>query len=392
MSLYTAERARTLPAPGKFGGGTFVSDERLGYLRERIISGTLTGRQQTKWEIVRSRQPGYVPMGPVDPWYIPNNYGASPEELAERAEKLERFHTDSETAVDLALRYRLALDGEEDHPEDFAAGVARILEAWSTLEEVELSDGSQLNWNEGWGPFIQAALMISDSDAYTATVESNFKAVTEMLLHELSTAYSPYNNNWSSWGLATEIAASGFLGDRARFNGAIFRWRQQFNDSVVSGFVVDNGGVAQGETKDNVQHLEVYRQGNSQGDGSSGLLYCNHDLNGKVMAAEWARVNGVWLYDHEAADGSTLRGVYENVTYWDRYRGTAESPNREVLWFNTSEPASGFYFDLRGFFYILNALWPREDAAWAIGSRDITDDHEGIRGADLLYWDLPLYG
>lgn len=371
----------------RFGGGNYLTPSR----EKEISKWVLENPTHKQVEEILSRSQDYEPLGPVDPWIIPDNYGATPEEKEERAEKLYKFEHDAMVAVDLGLRYRLNLMGESENKSDLSGAVVRILDAWSHIQEIDnTTGGSVLNWNEIWGVYIQAALLVRDSPEYTSDIDINFKNATKRFLDKLSCAYTHFNN-WASWGISTLIASAGLLEDRKMFNSAVYRWRDQFNKSIVSNYEVNNGGVAQGQIKHNIPKYEIYRQGSIQGNGSSGLNYSTHDLNGKVSAAEWARINGVWLYDHVSPDGSSLKGLYHNLANWTyNGRGPDGIENREVLWFNTSEPPTGFTFTARpSWSNILTQLWPDSNAD-RVAAKRLGDDTQGQRATALIYNGRPL--
>lgn len=387
--MFQTATTQKLSYSNKFGTGNFITDSRAEQLREWAIAN-----QDSKQVVeMMSRDPNYIPLGPVDPWHIPDGYGATPEELAERDEKLHKFETDATVAADLAMRYRLRFPFDPATPSDLAAGVVRVLSAWSTVDVIDNSTGgSVLNWNEFWSVYIQAAMLIRGADEFTEQVESNFKDATLRFHDALSCAYSHFNN-WSTFGIATTMATASLVGDRRMFDSAVYRWRDQFNDSIVSGFVVNNGGPAQGQVKNNIPKYEIYRQGANQGNGSSGLNYATHDLNGKVLAAEWARLNGVWLYDHVSPDGSTLRGLCDNLAEWTSYgKDSSGVEDRDVLWFNTSDPPVGFSFVARpSWAPIIKNIWYSEPIR-KTSAKTLAGDNQGIRLTSFIYLDRPLVG
>jgi hypothetical protein len=193
-----------------------------------------------------------------------------------------------------------------------------------------------------------------------------------------------------------EMVGSMFLEDRPRMIRACTRWRQLFDLSIKSGIEL------QGQIRNNIAINEIYREGASQGNGAFGLLYSNFHLAGMAVAAEYARINGEWLFDHTSPDGSTLRGWYEQQLVWTR------TPTFAVLWFNTSdEPQyegtkyyrSGAYTNrIVAYVDILGALWPSDvanslmEATTSKASYDLTQDHYGFRGVELAYRHRPLFG
>lgn len=389
--FYTAEYARTLSMPYKFGSGVIVHPARVQWLRDAVANDTLTPRMKTKWNTVMSRPASHTLSGPIDPWSIPENYSDDSEA---NHTILAQIRADTQPAVDYAWRY-LVFGDETD-----AQQVVKILNAYSTIQTFDTNPGSTLNWYDGWALLIQAALMISKSSAYTSTVSANFKAATLRALNTLEPIAYTRTNNWAAWGLVTEILSASLFKDRDRFDRAVVRWRQLFDNSVKSGIML------QGEIRNNIPIAEIYRMGPSQGNGAYGLLYSNFHLAGMTIAAEYARLNGEWLFDHVSPDGSSLKGYYEQCVYWTR------NPTFDVLWFNTSDeedPSHHYYRTgaytnrILAYVDILGALWPNEDADSLMeGTRvvsgvtqpsyDITQDYYGFRGAELAYRHRPLYG
>lgn len=397
MTLMTRERAQRVPRAAAFGAAPFVPDDRIDSLRAMVDAG-LSGRMLQKWYVVASRSPSYAVKGPVDPWALYADYGSTPEEAAQDAAKVAIIESDFMTAADLALRYRVETGPDRDA---YAAKVAEILAAWASIQAWSDSSGSALTWQECWPLLLQSALMIRESPHYTAVLHQAMRTKTRAMMPVLNRingnvgAPSSAMNNWAAVGTNALMACAVFLQDRAMFDAACYRWRQQFNDSVKSGFL----GV-DGKIHDNVQHLEVYRQAGGFGDGSYGLLYCNHDFAAKISAAEWARLNGAWLFDHVAPDGSSLRGLFDVIVTLNRY------PDPEHHWFNTSNPPSRFYSNqIYAGFDVAHALWGigNPDSEWLVENRGLgptsgttgvwTDaDHDFMRNTELLYRGRPLIG
>lgn len=397
MTLMNRERAQRVPRANALGAAPFVADDRIDTLRSMIDDG-LTGRMLQKWNVVLSRPIDYVVKGPLDPWVLYVDYNATPEQAAWDAVAVPMIEDDFKTAADLALRYRV--DTSVDR-EAYASKVAEILWAWSSIKSWSDNPGSALTWQDCWPVLLQAALMIRESPYYTAQLDQTLKDLTRAMMPVMNRtngtpgAPSSATNNWASVGTNAKMACAVFLQDRAMFDSAIYRWRQQFNDSVRSNFL----GV-DGQLHDNVQHMEVYRQAGGFGDGSYGLLYCNYDFAAKMSAAEWARLNGEWLFDYVAPDGSSLEGLFNVIVTLNRY------PDAEHHWFNTSNPPSRFYSNqIYAGYDVAHALWGvgNPDSEWIIENRGLgptsgitgvwTDtDHDFMRNTELLYRGRPLVG
>lgn len=391
MSFVTADQISQTSDRNLFGNNDFWPEWRLQRLRDLIEAG-LNPRRQKKWNYIAGRSLDYVPLGPLQPWYIPENYGATPDEADERGEALHKIETDYATAADLALRYKLALPSETVPPELIAKKVVEILDTWTSITNIEQNAGSMLNWNETVGVYLQAAMMVKESPFYTDEVDGRIRDLVTRMYARLSTrngnfrvtSTSTADNNWAAWGICAMMAIACFLGDRKMFDGAIFRWRQQFDYSIKSNFL----GV-DGLYHDNVPIWEVYRQGGTYGDGSYGLLYSNHDFNAKIIAAEWARLNGEYLYDYVSPDGSSVQGLWETLVQQNRYI------NSTTNWYNTSNPPVRFTFArIMAYVPILNEMWGNADSQWLVDFRDIGTgsgsasvdlDFDGMRSADLLY-------
>ena len=395
MTLMNYARAQRIPRANAFGAAPFVSQARIVTLRKLVDDG-LTGRMRQKWDIVLSRSADYVVKGPVDRWVLYADYDSTPEEVAQDLVPKATIESDFMTAADLALRYRV---DTSTNREMYASKVAEILSAWSSIRSWSETPASVLTWQDCWPVLLQSALMIRESPHYTAQLDRALKEKTLAMMQVLNrtngTPGAPTSalNNWAAVGTNAMMACAVFLQDRAMFDSAIFRWRQQFNDSVKSNVL----GI-DGKRHDNVQIHEVYRQAGEVGDGSYGLLYCNYDFAAKVSAAEWARLNGAWLFDHVSPDGSSLKGLFDVIVTLNRY------PDDKHHWFNTSNPASRFYsVQIYAGFDVAHALWGvgNPDSEYLAENRGLgptlggvfTDtDHDFMRNTELLYRGRPLIG
>ena len=305
--------------------------------------------------------------------FIRSHYGGTSDEVAEKQVINHGIASDFKMAQACALKY--ALDGDEDA----AATVATILSVWCGIRFWDMAtSNTRLTMSDKWPGFLLAASLISSSQAYTSDLSDKMNETTALWLPQISTAYSTGQSNWAGWGCVFEMSASVFLNDRARFDRAVLLWRKIFDRSVIDDEPWTETGRAGGE--------------NLGGDtgGISGIQYSNYFLNSMVRAAEIARVNGVWLYDHEAPDGSTLRGLYENCTAWIRdwtlgpYSGES-MPSRNI----------------QSHIIILHNLWPTEDSTnivegvpsasgSAVGPGNNFQDDTGHSFTPLLYADLPF--
>jgi hypothetical protein len=358
---------RTTSIASKFGGDVFFNAGRVATLRTMIEPFDSNGdisvedaRINFEWNVrVNGTVENYIPLGPINPWYIDSAY----DEPVTATEQLAIVNSDASAAVDLAVKYLVT--GNEYALES----VVRILDAWSRINAWGDNGGSQLNWNDKWPMFIQAAMMVRHTESYTDDLDVRLKAVTLGGLNACSVLYG-HNNNWSAWGCCLEIASAMFLNDRPRFDAAIIRWRNLFNSTVVN----------------NVPVNEVTREGSGYGNGRSGLWYSNFYLSGLVISAEWARFGGEWLYDHYNVDeGSSLKNLALNIRNWTRHP--------ETFPYNTSgEPSSTVRIMAHD--EILHALWPNTDSQWLLDNfpTGSVRDNFGMRQFVLAYRDRPLYG
>lgn len=420
MSFQNPLRLREMADRSKLDRGVLFEEPRLDILRAKVAGDTFRPKNRDKWNKVMALPESWPILRKASVWYFPENYGdgGDPEAL------LEEFRGDLTAAAGYAYRYAVLGD------EAAAAQAVKILSEYSRTPSFETNAGSTLRWFEGWPIFTQVALMVESSKAYTTRVDAAYKAVLNLAMSTLEPIAYTRPNNWATWGLVSEFSYALLANDRPRFDKAVQRWRDLFNDSVVSNFLVNNGGPAQGQLKNNVAHREVYRMGGTTGNGAYGLLYSSFHLDGLVMAAEWARAGGEWLYNHKSPDGSSLKGLWENMAHDKRWGTPAFSGHPAYLsvqWYNTSNTAtpgstyyySGYYTNRVGAsFYVLQELWPRQDAldlmhggfaypgypagvyppnpgGMAPGISNgyaIVQDYYGLYGMDLLCTDVPLYG
>lgn len=420
MSFQGPLRLREMSDKTKLARGILFELPRIDILKEKVATNSFRQKGRDKWNSVMALPPVWNIRRTAAVWYFPENY----DDTGDPTELLEAFRADLKAAAGYAFRYNVFGD------EDAAFQAARIISEYSKTPSFETNAGSTLRWFEGWPIFIQTVLMIADSKAYTFRIDSAFKDVLNKALNTLEPIAYTRNNNWATWGLASEFSYALLMNDKPRFDRAVQRWRDLFNDTVISNFLVQNNGPANGQRKNNVAHREIYRMGGGQGNGAYGLLYSSFHLDGLVMAAEWARAGGEWLYNHVSPDGSSLKGFWENIAYEKRWGTPAFSGSPAYLsvqWYNTSnlaDPGSAYYYSgyytnrVGASFYVLQELWPRQDAlelmhggfsypgypagvyppnpgGQAPGVSNgyaIVQDYYGFYGLDLLYSDVPLYG
>jgi hypothetical protein len=326
--------------------------------------------------------------GPPNPWSVPAGY-VDPEEAVSI---MTLVNDDITRMVDLAFRWCILGDANA------AKGAAAFLNAYSNLTFLsaypDRVDGSRLQWSSRWPCFIQAAMMISDSEHYTEALHGRLQTVTQngLILSTGTPAQMAYFN-WSGFGLVHDFAVATFLNDRALFNAAITRWCSAVDQQLKP--LTGVRGTKAGVLIQNVPYKEVFRQQNQQGDGSYGLYYSMFALNGLTVAAEWARIGGEYLYDYVCPTGQSFYGFWQTVASWMADPG--DYP------FNTSGTVPTEISRLQGFVDILHSIWPEvldgldpsTNAATpflpdVMRTKTTTQDYYGFRGGILGYRDRRL--
>lgn len=345
MSFVSAENARTLTMPWKFANNIpMYNYGRVQTLKDMVAAG-LTGRLLQKWNGILAVDNTYQPVGPLDPWTVPGIY----DDPVGNAAAMAIVRGDCERAVDLGVRWKVLGD-----PAD-AAAVRRILTPWTTIQNISTDGDSRLTWSYSWPMFIEAAYLIMDSPSWDASFATAMKNMTRFGLDYSS--MDVQTENRAVWGCFLNIVSGAFLNDRAVFDRSIERWKELFEANV----------------KNNIPVSEIDRDENS-------LYYCNFLLNAMTQFAEIARFNGEWLYDHVTNDGSTMYGLWLNVSRW-----TAQ-PETFTYWPNSQTIRIQAHVDP------LHALWPNDDSQFLIDTYTTTQDYFGFRQGMLAYRNRPLYG
>lgn len=363
----TAETIRTLTDYSKIPDVPFWNGPRsqslldlLGELNPDGTSNVPITRVRVEWNRVVNASPAYEIKGPIIPFHIRSTYN-DPDG---QAEDLAIIDGDANAAADLAMRWHFLGD------EDAAAKATAIISAWSAVDSWDVTGGATtaLVWSSRIPKLIEAAYMLR-SYAPFGLVEPAFKACIVASIAAEASASVAWSNNVGVWGTVFDIATGKYLEDQAALDAGIAKWRKLFDDSIV----------------DNVPIEEVYRQANAQGDGSYGLWYSNFTVYAFVIAAEWARYAGVWLYDYVGKDGSSLKGLTLLVRYWTRYP--------RLFPYNTSGIPSSTVRSLPHD-EITHALWPNADSEWILANYPGGSDRDshGVRGSVLIYRTRPLYG
>lgn len=306
--------------------------------------------------VINNRPYDYVTKGAIDPFAIPS-MSSDPETASEITSNINR---DVEAVVDFAFRWAIYGDTMA------AQSCARILDDWASIQTISNDTDTILTWCNRTPALVQAAFIIMDSPSYTIALQTKLSNLF-VRASNMTTAYTR-ENNWASWGLVYEAASASITYDRPRFDRCIQRFFSLMDASVIN----------------NIPIHEIYREGsNLAGNGSDGLTYSNFNLNALVQFCEWARFNGEWLYDYETYDGSSIKGYWENVRYWDRHP--------ELYPYNTSGTPSTIdrvmpHVD------VLHALYPHPDSQYLIETYPPLNDFYSTRNIVLSHRLRPLYG
>lgn len=383
LSPYAAE---TRSQREKFGKRKMWQDARIKTMLDMFNDPALPPRLRSKFNEVMSRPANYTLVGPPADWNFPPYY-VDPEGNAAISNQTTQ---DLRSVVDYGVRYALFKD------ENAAAQAAKIIEAYADIPTFTSTGDSALAFYRRWPLLIQAAYLLTGSAAYTVAIDNKLKATTIRAVDILEKISQTRTNNWNAVGATGEILFGAFLNDRTRFDRGIGQWRKNLDDALVSGYTHN------GATYDHVPVHEIFREENRQGNGAYGMVYTNMTLSAFAMGAEYARLNGEWLFDHVTPDGSSLKGFYENTVRYARY---GSIPG--VMWFNTSryDKTSEFYNNGKGAGYgpltyitpwvdILGALWPNDDVKYLQDNTAYipAQDLYTLRNAELFYRNRPLYG
>lgn len=356
VSGVSATRAARLPQ-ARFPTATIVSPERAGIIAGRIAG---TEPQETAWgTLLADYSTGRTVEGPQsDPLDIPGTYTDPTGNTAQKAP----LRRDANAAYNFAVRYRV--NGDETAA---TAAVAHIT-AWAALTGwVQGSgDNTRLAWMEYWPMFLAAAEMLDGATAYTTGVRDDVADATTASITALDMTGAQEPNNQGDSRIVFLMVAAAFLNNQTMFDDAVGRWRVQFDRSVN-----DDGDLWH----------EIYREGGGQGNGSHGLDYCSVALRNKVLAAEVARANGVWLYDYVSPGGHSLRGLWERVGPWiadpDTYPYDSSGGDPE-------RPPNTGYVEL------LHMLWPDANSALVLSEDRPTQTERVVEYLTVTHGGIPL--
>lgn len=387
-----------------FGNKRFLTGTELEAIRARVPlleSGPMSFEKAPyiKWNnIILNKNLAYQPLGPLVPFTIPQGYSDDPEA---RSEAEFTIKNDVRYIADFATAYAVTQD------ESYAENAARLIDAYTLtpfdiVEPTPNGVPSHHVWCEHWLMAIQAVMLINESVHWTVEREEAFVSLINRTADSVVSASSSFRHthNIFAWFVCYWIAAGGYAKNARVFGHGVFHFKDMLNNAIQSNFLVRNRGIADGERKDNIPMWEIYRQGGGQGNGSYGLLYSNAAMNPIMCAVEYARLHGVNLLNHETPDGSTIRGLYENVLGWNY------DPSVPNLWFNTSaqqgNPQRYYWREIRAFDELAYRLWPSAKQRWLLERwlhaysgydgqptetyPDTTpgDNGKGIRNAEIL--------
>ncbi|MFE6996290.1 alginate lyase family protein [Microbacterium sp. NPDC057659] len=271
------------PAPVSWGG-VFLDDARISALQDRVAANP----QDAAWLKVRAQADSAVARSPQAPavWEVPPFYeGADAHRAAKHA-----LMDDANQAYAAGIAYRVTGD------QRYAEAAAKMIRAWSQIQEVRTTDDSGLTWSYHFPALIFAADLI---DGYAGFTPADRAAFATLLRGEsLSANTMDRDNNWGNWGTVLVMATAAYLEDEPLFARAADRWKYLLEHQIAA---------------DGTLPLEATR---NDGTGSHGIWYTHFALQPQTIAAEIARVNGVDLFDYVSPSGRTLRQAYEVVAGW----------------------------------------------------------------------------
>ncbi|WP_244857922.1 alginate lyase family protein [Agromyces archimandritae] len=277
-------------------------------------------------------------------WEVPPFYAGADANRAVKHALLD----DANQAYAAALVY--TVNGDER----YAEAAAKMIRAWSKVQEVRTTGDSGLAFSYHFPALIFAADLIDGYRGFTAADRAAFE--TFLRDKALPANTMDRENNWGNWGMVLVMSAAAYLEDETLFHTAVNRWKHFIEHQV------DENGTLPEET------------GRNDGTGGHGIWYTHFALQPQTIAAEIALVNGVDLYDYVSPSGRTLRQAYEVVAGWVADPATFpvwQGDPSELVNVRTIEYA----FQGRqisestiSYFELLNAHWPTAAAASVLGA------------------------
>ncbi|MFE5309591.1 alginate lyase family protein [Isoptericola sp. NPDC056605] len=324
------------PAAGTDWGGVFLGEAKLAELRDRVTRNP----QDIAWQDVLAQAERAVSRDAQAPeiWEVPPFYAGADANRAAKHALLD----DANQAYAAGIAY--SVTGEEV----YAEAAAKMIRAWSHVQEVRTTEDSGLTFSYHFPAMIFAADLIDDYDGFSAGDRAAFTAFLRG--GSLNANTMDRTNNWGNWGMVLVIATAAYLEDEALFQTAVHRWKYFVEHQIDA---------------DGTLPLEISR---NDGTGSHGIWYTHFTLQPQTIAAEIALVNGVDLYDYRSPSGRSLRQAYEAVSGW------VAEPETFPVWQGdpsgmTNVRTIEYVFDGRqvrestvSYFEILNAHWPSEAA------------------------------
>ncbi|MDR2998158.1 MAG: alginate lyase family protein [Microbacterium sp.] len=334
------------PAPISWGG-VFLDDARIAALQARAT----VNLQDPAWLKVRAQADSAVSRSAQAPavWEVPPFYeGADANRAAKHA-----LMDDANQAYAAGIAYRVTGD------QQYAEAAAKMIRAWSQIQEVRTTDDSGLTWSYHFPALIFAADLIGDYAGFTAADRDGF--ATLLRGASLSANTMDRDNNWGNWGTVLVMATAAYLEDESSlFTRATDRWKYLLEHQIAA---------------DGTLPLEITR---NDGTGSHGIWYTHFALQPQTIAAEIARVNGVDLFGYVSPSGRTLRQAYQVIAGW------VVDPASFPVW--QGDPAA--MTNVRTIEYMFNGALVREST---ISYFEILDAHWPAPGAEaVLAADRPL--
>jgi len=334
----------------------FISDDRLTLLKSRIDEKTEP--TWTAWLQVKGAADAALDRQPHAPtkWHVPYYY----EDPEGHAGAKQGLQDDANGAYALSLAYRMT--GEEE----YARATARLLNAWATeVEILERTQDSGLSFSYHFPALIFAADLIEDSPSWPEPDQRAFKDFVRKKAIPQNTMEK--DNNWGNWGLVLVMASAAHLDDKGLFEQAVSRWKEFIEEQIA-----DDGHLVH----------EVNRGGFGR-KGDYGMWYSHFSLMPQTIAAEIARVNGVYLYDYVSPSGRSLRLAFEWLVPW------VCEPER-FPYFQGGEVRKLVGVQYVSYFEILNVHWPIANAAAVLAKlRPLTARHSAPF-LTFTHGDLPL--
>lgn len=301
----------------------FLSETRLDTLKQRV-------KQQTEptysaWLDLKSHAETLLGRQSHAPehWYVPGYY----RDATGHSRAKQGLQDDANAVYELALCWRMTAD------ERYARSAVRLIDGWAnTVKTTSREDDSTLSFSYHFPAMIFGADLLASWPGFSAESQDAFRRFCRKTALPLNTM--DRSNNWGNWGLVLVLACARYLDDDELLDRGEQRWKELLDRQI------DNGGHL---------HHEVRRSG-----GMRGIWYSHFSLFPQTIAAEILRLAGRDLYDWRSPEGHALRQAFEPLAGWSR------DPASFPYWDSDPKRLTGVtYF---GYFEILNAHWPNDDA------------------------------